>query len=169
MVEWRNLAVLGFSKYSVSDEGVVRRDETGRTLTPVRTQRRILRVNLYHDLTGDPMTVLIGRVVCEMFSTYRPSPDFNTVIYLDGNRSNVRAANVMWRPRWFAVSYMRQTANPLWHQRPHFRNVFLEETGEEFSSTVEASMRHGLLELDVVASILTKDSVYPYWYHFGRL
>lgn len=71
--------------------------------------------------------------------------------------------NLMWRPRWFAVDYFRQFRHP-----PRGYTVPIEdiETGEVFSSTWEAALRHGLLELEIVFAMMKNMYVWPTYQMF---
>lgn len=95
----------------------------------------------------------------------QPSELFDTPINLNGDRSDCRAENLMWRPRWFAIAYHKQFKEPY-----EFRldgAIYDTKTSEISNSSLEAAMRYGLLEQDIVLSIANRTYVWPTYQVFG--
>jgi len=154
MVEWREIRA--FPGYSVSDEGFVRNDNTGRLMTRSVNQFGVVNVGLMNNRVQYRRGVAL--LVAEAFKV-RPRESFDTPINLDGDRMNCWVGNLMWRPRWFATRYFRQfrIRKALGFGRP------IEEvhTKEYFKSPMEAAVKYGLLECEVIMSIQNHDCVWP--------
>lgn len=106
MEVWINLQGLGFSRYSVSDCGSVRRDSTGLIMKPTQDPSGRLRVGLYHDDRERQTGVSLALLVAEMFLPGKPN---NTAlpIHLDGNNWNCDVSNLIWRGSANAKAYRR--------------------------------------------------------------
>jgi len=127
-----------FPRYSVSEFGVIRNDETERILRQVRLPDGRMKVGLMSD--GIQYQRSVSRLVLQAFV---PNPDprrSNTPIHLDGSLSHCAAQNLAWRPRWFAKVHTRQFRldNP---DTPPIRNL---DTGEIYSGIWEVVKKHGL-------------------------
>ena len=91
---------------------------------------------------------------------------FNCPINLDGDRYNNRAANLAWRPRWFATKYFQQI------EEAHFVDPYpIEElnTREQFASPWDAALKYGLLQVDVLLSVCNGENVWPTKQRFRRI
>ena len=74
--------------YSVSNDGNVRNDRTGRILTPVKTKNGYLRVGL------DKKLCRIHRLVAKNFLE---NPNgLQQINHIDGNKENNKAENLEW-------------------------------------------------------------------------
>lgn len=157
--EWRT--IWDFPYYSVSNNGRVRNDATGRILSPSENQNGILQVGLsvHKEQFKRSVTVLVAHA----FVPNRNGDAFDTPINLDGDRTNNRAENIVWRPRWFAIRYFRQ-----FHQPPYEFTVplYLVDTDEVFIDAREAAVKYGLLEKDIVLDLTNHTGVWPYNYDF---
>jgi hypothetical protein len=151
----------GFSKYSVNPLGQVRHDRTDRLVVPYLNQRGAVYVVLQRDgyQSARSLPLLIARTFVP-----QPSEIFDTVINLDGDRFNCEVDNLAWRPRWFAIKYNREIREgPGIYMDEPVRDT---ETGEVFSSPYEAARRHGLLEREVIYSVINGTRVFPFWHYF---
>lgn len=154
MFDWRNIA--SFPGYSVSTEGGVRNDDTGRNLKLLVNQRGIVYVGLTSRRVQYQRAV--SMLVAEAFLPQPRHASFGSPINLDGNRHNNMADNLLWRPRWFARQYFHQfQTSPLGFHHP------IEEidTREEFKSSWEAATKYGLLDLDIKLTTLAGLPVWP--------
>jgi hypothetical protein len=99
-----------FSKYEISNFGRVFNLNTGREMTLSPTQQGELTVGLTIDGVQHrrSVKVLVARAFVD-----GETEVFDTPIQLDGDRTNLMATNIMWRPRWFALAYIKQFDNPL--------------------------------------------------------
>lgn len=80
--------IAGHPNYSVSNDGNVRNDRTGRILTPVKTKNGYLRVGL------DKKMCRIHRLVAENFLE---NPNgLQQINHIDGNKENNKAENLEW-------------------------------------------------------------------------
>jgi hypothetical protein len=95
------------------------------------------------------------------------SEPFDTPINLDGDRHNNRVENLVWRPRWFAIKYNRQFRYP--YENPIHARIIDLKTRELSENSFECACRYGLLEQDLVLSILNRTYVWPTYQEFGIL
>jgi len=162
MEVWR--PILEFPRYSVSDKGRVRNDESGRIMRLSMNQYGVLTVGLMY--CGTQFRRSVPLLVANEFVP-GGTETFDTPICMDGDRFNVRANNLIWRPRWFAVKYNRQFVEPYPYpiRRP-IRNIV---TGEAFPDSTEASKWYGILEEDLVESIDLRTYVFPLFQEFEIL
>lgn len=145
-----------FPIYSVSDFGLVRNDVTGRIMRSKVNQFGIPYVGLMKD--GVQYQRSVPRLVALMFIP-QDLDTFDTPISLNGDRFNCAVENLMWRPRWFAIQYHQQFKNP--YQNHIGRPLRAIDDEEVFRNSFDVSVRYGLLERDVVLSILNKTYVWP--------
>ena len=164
-VEW--LQIEEFPAYSVSNIGEVRNDETDRYMTKLMNQRGIVNVGLTRDRVQYKRSLAV--LVAEHFvdkpadTSGRWLQAFDTPVNLDGDRTNNRAENIVWRPRWFATQYFKQ-----------FRDVYpclnrpveIIETGEMFETSLHAAIALGVLDREIAISVMTKNYVWPINQHF---
>ena len=164
--DWASLETLGFPGYEISNEGRVRNARTEKLLKLSANQYGVVRIGLMKPEESKQITLSLPRLVATMFVTGK-SAQFNTPINLDGDRENNRADNLMWRPRWFAVRYSTQFEE---NDKAMFRNTIYDvETCDEYKDSREAMIKHGLLEEDVLKSIVNGSPCFPTWQRFARL
>jgi hypothetical protein len=152
--EW--IPVEGFPGYSVNPLGQVRKDSTGRTLRTRLNQYGVPYVGLMRDWKQCIRS--LPRLVASAFVPM-PNEVFDTPINLDGDRTNCHIDNLMWRPRWYAVQYASQFRDR--YDNPIAARIRDTETGEEFDDSLSAGCRFGLLEREVVLSILNHTLTWP--------
>lgn len=160
--EW--VPVVGFPGYSVNPLGQVRNEYTGRVLHTRVNQYGVPYVGLMLDGRRHQSVRSLPRLVAEAFIP-QTNKIFDTPINLDGDRMNCQVENLAWRPRWYAVYYVNQFAkerypNPI---NAPIRNV---QTGEEFPNSLSAACRYGVLEREVVLSILNHTLAWPAFQEF---
>jgi hypothetical protein len=162
ITEWRSIK--SFPGYSVSDTGLVRNDDNDRIMTLMVNQFGIVNVGLTKNYVQYKRAVSI--LVAIAFLLPPPQEAFDTPINLDGDRTNNRADNLMWRPRWFASQYFKQFKSaPISPASP------LEEidSGEKFGSPREAAIRYGLKEMDIWLAAATQSEVWPTYQRFREI
>jgi len=162
MIQWRE--IVEFPGYSVSDTGLVRNDVTDRIMAQTPNTRGIAIVGLMK--RGDQRKRSVAVLVAEAFVTHLRSLEFDTPVHLDGNRFNNRADNLVWRPRWFAIKYSQQF---LYGPQGIGRKIEEIKTGEIFESTWHAAVKYGLLEREIVFSIMRQTYVIPTFQTFRVL
>lgn len=166
MQEWASLETQGFPGYELSNDGLVRNARTERILKTSANQEGIVRVGLMKRERGMQMTVSVLRLVATMFVPGR-SATFQTPIQLNGVRGDLRAENIMWRPRWFAIQYFQQfkdSDEPMFNSR-----IFDVETNEEYENSRDAAMKNGLLEEAITKSVVNGSPCFPTWQIFARV
>lgn len=166
MPEWESLETLGFPGYELSSDGRVRNERSLRPLKTSPNQEGIVRVGLMKREEGRQVTVSLIRLVARMFVSGR-SASFDTPIQLNGVRDDCRADNLMWRPRWFAVKFFNQIED---EEVPLFTGkIYDVETITEYPNSREAACKNGLLEVDVLKSVVNGSPCFPTWQIFARV
>jgi NUMOD4 motif len=161
-MEW--VEVEGFPGYSVNPLGEVRKDSTGRVLHTRLNQYGVPYVGL---MRGWKQCIRsLPKLVATAFIP-RSNAIFDTPINLNGDRTDCRVDNLMWRPRWYAVYYANQFRDR--YDNPINAPVIEAETGEEFENSLSAACRFGLLEREVVLSILNRTLTWPTYQQFELL
>lgn len=150
-----------FPGYSVSNFGQVMNDHRESLVKTSLTGNGVAKVGLMRD--GKQHTRSLKILVANEFMP-QEDPLFNTLINLDGNTSNNRVDNLMWRPRWFAWKY---------HRQMEFVNVYSgvgpvqdAKTKEVYEDVVEAAMLNGLLFEEIQMAIVDMIPVFPTWHLF---
>lgn len=159
--EW--VLVDDFPDYLISNHGSVKNAHTDRimSITPIQTD--MMTVGLMKD--GRQYRRSVGGMVARAFLEAPPRDDFTTPIHLDGDRQNCRADNLMWRPRWFAITYHLERKRPPfpdWDQ-----DIRLMDNLELFESPAEAATKYGLLERDIHRSLVNGAQVFPWGFVFA--
>lgn len=139
--------------------------ETGRLLSFLQNQTGNVHVGLIRNKVQYKRSVPL--LVANAFVAKPPHRrEFDTPINLDGDRYNNRAVNLMWRPRWFARKYFAQFESDV---RGIFGPIQDTITKEVFESTWEAAIKFGLLEKDIVLSIMNRTYVVPSFQTFRKI
>lgn len=152
----------GFSGYSINPLGQVRRDANNRYVAPRFNQDGVPYVGLMRN--WGQCTRSLPRLVAHTFIPQHNAV-FDTPIQIDGDRSNCRVDNLMWRPRWYAVHYNRQFSDARY---PHPIEVPVRVAGEDqtFPNSLTAACTFGLLEREVVLSVLNHIPAWPTYQYF---
>lgn len=153
-----------FPGYSVSNTGLVRANKSGRILSPFVNQSGLVCIGMMKDGVQKHRSVplLVARA---FLSRNKIFGAFDTPINLDGDRHNNEVTNLAWRPRWFAIKYNRQFTHPY----PHSITAPIVDlsNGEKSKNSFECAKRYGLLEEDLVLSILNRTYVWPTYQEFS--
>ena len=121
MAQWRK--VISNDIYSVSDDGQVRNDKTGRILKPSINSCGYLFVQLKEN--GKQHIALIHRLVCIAFIENKDNKP--QVDHIDGNKQN----NVVNNLRWVTVSENRTAYGNEQRAKNRMREVLaINEEGE---------------------------------------
>lgn len=152
---WHELS--DFPGYAVSDLGRVRNVDFDRFKVPSQNQAGVMHVMLSRSLRQYRRAV--AGLVADAFLDSPPREDFNTIIHLDGDRTNCAALNLMWRPRWFTIQYHRQF-------QPGAKRGFREPvkeltTGEEFETSWDAAIKYGLIDHEIFVATFNRTYVFP--------
>jgi len=160
MEEWKR--ILEFPDYSISNQGRVRNDVNRRMMAILVNQRGIAHVGMTKGRHQYKRS--IARLVAEYFLPEHPNPNFDTPINLDGDRLNNEVENLAWRPKWFAMRYVRQFHKGIPEIIVPIKNM---KTGEVFSDSRAASIHYGLLEKEILHGVLNHTYVWPTYIVFG--
>jgi hypothetical protein len=160
MEQWRQIN--GFPDYLVSDEGRIQAEKSGRILAQSENQFGVVYVGMMK--RGVQYHRSVALLVADHFITPSEYPAFNTPINLDGDRHNNAAHNLAWRPRWFAVKYNRQFREP--YPYPILSLIEDIKTGDQYESSFEAARANGVLEEELVLSIVNHGYVWPTYQEF---
>lgn len=155
----------GFPKYCVNPLGQVMHARTERLVTPQLTQRGVAYVSLVRE-TRRQFKRSLALLVAKAFIP-RPYEVYDTPINLNGDRLNCAVANLMWRPRWFAVLYHQQFKERYFN--PITTPVKNMETSETFRDGMDTCIHYGLLERDLFLSIANRTYCWPTYHTFGFL
>lgn len=146
-----------FPDYEVSDFGLI--FSVRRKIVMKTTQNNYgnLKINLINSYGRQTRSV--APLVARAF-VVPPDHSSVSVILLDGNKRNVAADNLEWRPHSFAWEYARQLRTP---QPRHILNLKVTNvlTGEEYSNIESAGMAEGLLFKDIWRSTHQGSECYP--------
>lgn len=158
--------IVSFPRYSVSDYGRVLNESTGKLLALLRNQQGIINVGLSRNRVQYKRSVslLVASAFIPKLATQRES--FDTPIHLNGDLSDNRATNLMWRPRWFAIKFSEQM-----RRGPSGFSVPIQDVAskEIFPNSWEASIKFGILEMEIVVATLNKTYVWPTYQIFRVL
>ena len=133
MANWKNIN--GFTKYSVSDDGRVRNDKTGKILTPHPDSNGYPSVGLFRE--GKQFTRRVHRLVAEAFI---PNPlNLHDINHKDGNKQNNHKLNLEYCTRSYNMIHSYRVLGQ--GARATVRNgVLCIETSEVYP-TVEAAAK----------------------------
>ena len=157
-LDWISLDELGFPDYAINELGEVRNERTGRVLRQSHNQAGICKIGLIRPYFKLQRTVAVAPLVAHTFLPDPRNEFFDSLINLDGNRSNNRVDNLMWRPRWFAIKYHQQFFNDL---RGFTVPIIELETGETFVNSWEAAIKYGLIDRDIFIASINRTNVFP--------
>lgn len=159
MSEERWCDIPNFSNYRISDHGRVYNIKADLIMSLSYTAHGHTKITLASDWDGERLTRSVAQMVAEAF-VEPPNELCDHVTILDGNLANVRASNLVWRPRWFSWKYSRQLK---FAQPNHYHNLEVEDhtQGLIHHSVITAGMSLGLLFDDVWRSTYTGHACFP--------
>ena len=158
MEDWKSIEL--FPDYEISNQGRIRHGKWIMSLSP--NQYGVVQVGMMRD--GKQLHRSVPLLVAKAFIP-EPGGPFDTPINLNGDRSDNHVDNLVWRPRWFAIKYNRQF-------RYRYVNSVLTpivdlKSGVVSENSFECAKEYGLLEQDVVLSILNRTYAWPTYQEFG--
>lgn len=154
--------LVDFPDYSISTFGEIINNDTKRLMKQSLTPRGSVKVGLIKD--GRQHSRIVKLLVARTF-VYGETEIFDTPINLDGNHRNNRVDNLVWRPRWFALNYVRQFKTP--NQNHNIGPVLDCDSGELYENIKAAAIENGLLIDDIFQCCVTGDRVFPTWQKFS--
>lgn len=156
--QWASLSDLGFSKYDVSDWGEIINVRYDKPVSVTANHFGHVKVGLQSDVGHGFTTRSVAQLVAQLFLPEPPADHFDSIIHLNGDRSDCHASNLMWRPRWFSIMFHKQFKNP--HFYLHIQPIVEIHSGNEYRSAREVCIREGLLYQDVVLSMGNQEEVH---------
>jgi len=121
MLNERWKIVTDYPLYEVSNMGRVRNSRSGRIMALARhADSGWYYVGLSRN--GKQTNIPVSRLVSDAFMREPLDPD-TSILHRDGDRSNNAVNNLVWKPRWFAVMYMRQMQDPKYHRIKPFMSM----------------------------------------------
>lgn len=151
-----------FPDFAVSDYGRVINTINQRQV-PIRVNQQGLSMVTVKDPMGHQFTRCVSLLVARCFVEV-PNPWFTSVIHLNGERTDCRATNLMWRSRPFSLQYHR-----MFEELPLRVAAAIRETGEAFNSLRELCTTYGLIERLVYNYLDKEDNCFPYNWHIVRV
>lgn len=137
MEHWRPIET--FPDYEVSDLGGIRNATTLRPLRIFDNGHGVLQVVMSRD--RKKVCRSVHRLVADAFLD--PAPEDCVPIHIDEDWSNVRADNLVWKPRWFAVARTKQSSRT---QPIDNRPILMVKTMEVYDNALECAKAIGGLE-----------------------
>lgn len=158
--EWRDIE--GFPGWAVSDEGVVMSDYTSRKMAVGYNQQGIATVRIQQD--GRQHARSVALIVARAFLEDPPNAAYDSVIHLNGDKSDCRAINLMWRPRWFVINYHR-----MFNELPKRVGVHIPRLNRSFGSLREFCTTYGLIEKTTYINMINGEPCFHYGWIIERL
>lgn len=152
-----------FPGYSVSPSGHVRKDSSNHILHIRVNQYGVPYVGLMREGRRHQCVRSLPRLVATAFIP-QPNDVFDTPINLNGNRIDCRVENLMWRPRWYAIYYANQFEDR--YENAIDTRIRDVDTGDVYPNSLAVACVNGLLERDVVLSILNNTLTWPTYQQF---
>lgn len=144
-----------FPDFGVSNLGFIEDIERSR-LVPTRVNQQGILMVTIKDPTGKQFTRSVALLVARAFVT-KPNKHFDSIIHLNGERTDCRAFNLMWRSRPFALRY-----HDMFNHAPYRVSVHIPQTDEYFYSLREACTTYGLVEEIAFHSMYNNEPCFPY-------
>ncbi|WNM72557.1 HNH endonuclease [Gordonia phage Artorias] len=143
-----------FPNYVINSEGILKQVDTGSIKTNRVNNYGDLVVNLYRE--GRPYTRKVSLLVAQAYLGDPRNEAFNSVIHLNGDKTDCNAINLSWRPRWFVVAY-----NQMFENNPINVSVRIKQTGEIFGTLRDACVKYGMVEKAAYLCAQEGTSVFP--------
>lgn len=154
----------GFPNYSITDSGRVFNNSSRREMTLSPTENGDLTVGLTRAGHQHRYSVkcLVARAFVEGESIL-----FDTPIQLDGDKYNLNASNIQWRPRWFAWRYTHQFVKTYnWY---FYGPIVDIDTMIEYRDYIIVAKTFGLLCSNIMESIYNDRLVFPTHQRFAYI
>lgn len=148
-----------FPDYVVDTDGRVINDAMNRVLRPSVNQQGVLKVSMTHRRVVG--TRAINKLVATAFVPNPNPEEWTAVIHLNGDKTDCRAENLAWRPRWFAWEYTNQFTRQGAESAKIFP-VHCDNTGEDFPTIYHAATTYGELWNDVFNCCYGARQIFPH-------
>lgn len=128
----------GFPNYSVSNEGHIKNNKTGKILSPCTDTNGYLLVGLYRE--GKRSTKRIHKLVAEAF--IQNPLNLHDVNHKDGNKSNNHETNLEYCTRSYNMLHSSRTLGKK-PRKPYVKPVVCIESGETYANIETAAKAVG--------------------------
>lgn len=156
----QDLSELGYPGYFIDRDMQIYVQTRAGDIRPVKyntSSNGSVKVNMVRS-DGKRTTIPVGTIVATLYvENHNPQFD-DTVTYRDGDKQNYHPANLMWRPRWFAVEYHKQFER--YSVDDEENPVYERETKLIFKNIMHACIYHGILYRQVLESIESTTPTY---------
>lgn len=136
--------VYDFPLYEISSFGRVRNRSSGHILKPAINQSGVYIVGLraMGKTYMRGLAKLVANAFLEDVEEYLGVSAFDHVLHLDHDRSNCRASNLLYRPRWWVIKWEQE-----WRDGPTWRTrVIHAPSATIFETPWHAAHASGMLE-----------------------
>lgn len=138
MEEWT--AIEDFPDYEVSNRGRIRNASSGRVLGTYDNGHGVTQVVMRRG--GRAHARAVHRLVASAF--LHPAPHEDAVpMFINGDWSDIRPENLIWKPRWFAMKHTCQSKRTAPRDT---RPVRMIKTMKEYNNSLECAKDIGGLE-----------------------
>lgn len=155
----------GFPEYQIGEYGTLA-SIYGRVITPTINRGGVAKVNMSKDgrVYTRGLALLVALAFVDPPAGY-PADVFNTPINLNGDRTDCRAENLLWRPRWHAIQFHRQFFNDYFFRK--FDIPVLElKTNVVYENFHDPCTEYGLLYHDIAKSWVEEVYTFPTGHQF---
>lgn len=156
---WRE--VDGFPDVYADSQGLIMSKVSDRIIRSRTNQQGHLMLGL--SVNGVQYTRSVALLVAKAFLPPPRNAAYNSVIHLNGDRSDCRAMNLMWRPRWFSLKY-----HQMFDQAPIRVKTYIRDTDQVFHSLREACTTYGLIEQATYIDMMNGTPCFHYGWLFER-
>ena len=163
---WGNIEE--FPGYIVNRNGLVFSEKSSIMLAQSQNNTTgDLKVNLMKE--GVMYTRAVKGLVA---ATFVPVPDpiegvvCDHVLVKDLDRANLAAENLEWRPLWYVREYRREVESLEGSPNVEEEQIMEYESGEVFSSILEAAKTYGLLPSLILRSAMELELMFPWGHRF---
>lgn len=143
-----------YQGHEINELGEIRNSQTGQILRTSVNQTGVRYVALRNTTLGKYENKAVGVLVAETFCEGMDA-QHETVLYLDGNRDNNRADNLMWATRWHAMAYHQEMAK----QDFSLRKKVIDSEGRVYAHVGEAAMATGCLPSAIDYAVRYNDNL----------
>jgi hypothetical protein len=149
-----------FPTYLISDLGNIFNLYADHMMRTSFNNHGHVKITLTDHITGERYDRSVRKLVAEVHVP-KPNNLCDEAMLLDGDLTNLRADNIVWRPRWFVWKYSRQLKEI---QPPHYFNLKVKNIvrGFMYTSIIDAGKIEGLLFDDIWKSTYDGSQVYPF-------
>lgn len=150
-----------YQGHEMNQRGEIRNKRNKKKLAATSKNQNGARfVTIRNTVEGRMQNKALGVLVAETFCPGKGEITLwggvnDTVVFLDGDRDNVSPTNLMWAPRWYAITYHEQVGNPIWNEKKRI----VENNGPIYRSYAHAAQHTGLLPNAIAHAVRYNDNL----------